>query len=152
MNPRSLVHGLAGLVCLSPSLWAASAPNNAVVRLTGAIVAGGGSSTGPNTVLVGAIPSVGSGVSAGGSYILSSGSAAVLKRNNSSTPVLLSAKLTANHTVVLEWPASAQGYVLESSTSLDSGGVWTPVIPQPTSPTYSLGSESPAKFFRLRRL
>lgn len=65
----------------------------------------------------------------------------------------LSASRTATGAIRLAWPSSASGYVLQSSTAVNSG--WAnepgPVLVEGTSNVVIVGASTGQKFFRLRR-
>ncbi len=60
-------------------------------------------------------------------------------------------------TIVVSWPASAEGYELESSTTLGSAATWQPVTEGITTVgnlracTVSPNAANPARYFRLRK-
>jgi hypothetical protein len=54
-------------------------------------------------------------------------------------------------TLVLTWPASGEGYVLESVAALNDAPDWQPVQPAPTERRFVTPLSRPAVFFRLRR-
>jgi hypothetical protein len=66
----------------------------------------------------------------------------------------LQAKVSGTN-IVLSWPSSATGYVLQSSTKIGPGAAWTPVTTAPTSSngvnTVTIPIGSGAQFFRLSR-
>lgn len=54
--------------------------------------------------------------------------------------------------VRIEWPASAAGYVLESTPSLNDPVPWSPVAPSPAGNTHIITtSDANQFFFRLRK-
>jgi hypothetical protein len=53
--------------------------------------------------------------------------------------------------LVLTWPASGEGYVLESVAALNDAPDWQPVQPAPTERRFVTPLARPAVFFRLRR-
>ena len=53
--------------------------------------------------------------------------------------------------VVLTWPASGDGCVLESVAALSNGHDWQPVQPAPKERRHVMSRAQPAVFFRLRR-
>ncbi len=54
-------------------------------------------------------------------------------------------------TLVLTWPASGDGYVLESTAVLNDAPDWQSVQPAPTERRFVTPLAQPAVFFRLRR-
>jgi hypothetical protein len=58
--------------------------------------------------------------------------------------------------LLIAWPASRAGYILQSATTLDSGIDWQPVPESPTiiedQQVVSAGVNEPSRFFRLRKL
>lgn len=115
---------------------------------------GGGTSSGGNYTVTGTIGQPDAGTSSGGSYTLTGGFMSVVTAiQTPGAPVL---KVTrAGNNVILSWPASATGFVLQEAAALatpSSSTVWNPgPAPVLSGEEYQVTLPSPAgnKYFRL---
>jgi hypothetical protein len=85
---------------------------------------GGGTSVGDSYSLSGSIGQSDAGTMSGGGFSLEGGFWAVAAVQTPGAP-LLTIRHTATNTVVVSWPSTAIGFVLQQSASLNSAG-WDP--------------------------
>jgi hypothetical protein len=83
---------------------------------------GGGASTGGGYSLAGSIGQPDAGVMSGGGFSLEGGFWAVVAVQTPGSP-LLTIRHTPTNTVVVSWPATATGFVLQQSANLNTG-IW----------------------------
>lgn len=118
---------------------------------------GGGTSTGGDYTVSGTIGQPDAGMMSGGNYSLIGGFWGIVAATQTPTVPLLSVWLTQTNTVVVSWPAPAEGWLLHSTTAIIPGGsTWTEIPP----PYHTVGAttlfyvESPpsgTKFYRLHK-
>jgi hypothetical protein len=118
---------------------------------------GGGTSTGGVYSVSGTIGQPDAGRMSGGSFTLEGGFWSIVAAVQSPGAPYLTVTRTATNTVVVSWPAPAEGWRLFSTPSLAPGGsVWTEIPPPyPTQGTTDLFVVEPSpvgnKFYRLHK-
>lgn len=98
---------------------------------------GGGTSTGDGYSLAGSIGQPDAGSMSGGGYSLAGGFWSIIAVQTPGTP-LLTIRHTLTNTVLVSWPATATGFVLQQSANLNSGA-WD-AVPE------AVGNEGTNKF------
>src|SRR5829696_2437250 len=86
---------------------------------------GGGTSTGGGYSLTGSVGQPDAGTMSGGSFSLDGGFWAVIAVQTPGTP-LLTVRHTATNTVVVSWPSTTPGFVLQQSATLNTTGWISP--------------------------
>lgn len=109
---------------------------------------GGGISTGGGYVLSGWVASAGAGTSSGEEFDLTCGLIGVYVVTGGDAA--LKVELTDDGLVRIWWSPDLVGYQLESSASVGSSAIWTPVNPPPAGSSYFVEPVGPSRFYRLR--
>ena len=86
---------------------------------------GGGTSTGGGYSLTGSVGQPDAGTISGGSFSLDGGFWAVIAVQTPGAP-LLTVRHTATNTVVVSWPSSATGFLLQQSANLNTASWISP--------------------------
>lgn len=138
----------AGLALCLPAA-AGEALSGGSYRLVGGPVSGGGMVSGGGFSLNATAGEASSGSALGGTFEMAGS--------------LYSVKVTAGDysltiedlgdgRIVIEWPAAAAGYVLESVPALGEPTLWQPVAPSPAGSSHRTTTASTTQqFFRLRK-
>lgn len=143
-----LALGIIGTMLLSSARLAAEPSKGGDFSLIGGVVSGGGTVTGGGFTLEGSAGTPNAGESTGSDFVLTGGLIGVYAVPGD---VELGLDRTEDGLVHLKWPATATGYVLESTTQLGQNAVWTPVNPAPKDNTLTVPFDQPARFYRLRK-
>ena len=118
-----------GIVCAVLFAWNATAQSYSIdwYKISG----GGGTSTNGQYSVSGTIGQHDSGgPMTGGSYSLTGGFWSLYALQTPGAP-LLSISRTVTNTIVVSWPAPAEGWMLERTNALSSSSASWPVVPQP---------------------
>jgi hypothetical protein len=118
---------------------------------------GGGASTGGVYSVSGTIGQADAGTMSGGQFTLVGGFWSIVAAIQTPGAPLLSVWRTSTNTVVVSWPAPAEGWLLHATTNLVPGGsAWTEIPPPyPTQGTTNRFFLEPSpvghKFYRLHK-
>jgi hypothetical protein len=143
---RKIIFGLAGVTWLGSAL----AQNYSLDWFS--LDGGGGTSAGGNYALSGTIGEADAGEMAGGSYSLMGGFWSILSESQPLPRLKIS--VTSTNTVLVIWPSSAIGFVLEQNSTLlpDNWASVTEVpIDDATTKSVVLDPGAGNRFLRLRK-
>lgn len=117
--------------------------------LSGGIGAGGGASSGGEFSVTGGAAIQGGGALSGGGYSVEGGLVGFAIEPTEGGEAVLRIEVMDSGTALLTW--SEPGYVLEVREGLATPSTWAPVEPQPELRSLPVATQTPARFFRLRK-
>ena len=114
---------------------------------------GGGNSSSVDFELISTIGQSSVGAMSGAVYALDGGFWSMVAALQPGEPPLLRITLAIPNSVTISWPASAAGWVLQHSSTLDTSSNWTevgaPVVPNGADNTVTQAVNSGNRFYRL---
>lgn len=114
----------------------------------GPVTGGGGQSDGGAFAVAGGAGETTAALLTGGDFTVTGGLIGVAVVPGD---FALTIGFTNDGQVMLEWPAEAANYVLESSPMVGEFADWQPVTPAPAGNTFTTPFDQPLRFFRLHK-
>ena len=156
MKLNSITYSFAlGALILAALTTFAHAQSGGQFDLWSTIDGGGGTSSGGQFALSGAIGQPDAGALTGGNFKLEGGFWSGITVQQTLGAPLLRIKLLGNGQVILSWPVNASGFAIEETTNASQSYSWTAtpqsVVDTATEHTVTVPANGLVKCYRLKR-
>jgi hypothetical protein len=115
------------------------------------MVGGGGISSGGGYTLQGNVRASAPTASGGGFHLQGGLFGVYVIQDDVDAEILLHVERLEDGQARITWPATATGYRLEVTTSLEPRAPWQPVLPAPGGNAFVTPWNQPARFYRLAK-